>query len=65
MLAALLGYLDILEVLSDKEGGLKDADGRTALMYAVLCDHSDCAKALMLEAGLRDNEGRTAMMYGG
>ena len=64
MIAAMYGYEDIVRILAEKEKGMKDSDGWTAVMYAASNSHPECVQVLApLEKGLRDSNGRTALSY--
>ncbi|TNJ28821.1 Ankyrin repeat protein 1 [Giardia muris] len=61
--AARLGQTDLVK-LRLHEIGFRDADGRTALMWAASNGHYDCVSLLKDgEAGLQDDRGWTALMY--
>ncbi|KAE8304772.1 Kinase, NEK [Giardia duodenalis] len=61
--AAVYGYTEIVELLAEKEKGLKDSNGWTALMYTARTGHADCLKLLLeKESGLKSDKGRTALM---
>ena len=62
IIAAQCGYLDIVELLADKEGCLRDGDGKNALMHAAAYNCTECIRPLRIEAGMQDNEGTTAMI---
>ncbi|KAE8304376.1 Kinase, NEK [Giardia duodenalis] len=61
--AAVYGYTEIVELLAEKEKGLKDSNGWTALMYTARTGHADCLKLLLeKESGMKSDKGRTALM---
>ncbi|EFO64048.1 Kinase, NEK [Giardia lamblia P15] len=63
MRAAIYGHAKIVELLAEKEKGLRDSDGWTALMFAADCGHVHCVKLLLeKEGGMKSNSGRTALM---
>ncbi|KAE8304653.1 Kinase, NEK [Giardia duodenalis] len=61
MRAAVYGYTEIVGLLVEKEKGLKDSNGWTALMWAVKNDHTDCVRLLMREKDLKGYNGGTAL----
>ncbi len=66
--ASLEGQLDLMVVAVDNGAGIdsRDADGRTALMYAAFNGHPDCVRWLLergAAVGARENLGRTALMF--
>ena len=61
MRAAVYGYTEIVELLVEKEKGLRDSKGWTALMWAVKNDHTDCVRLLMREKDLKGYNGGTAL----
>ncbi|KAE8304910.1 Kinase, NEK [Giardia duodenalis] len=61
MRAAVYGHAGIVELLAEKEKGLKDSNGWTALMWAVKNDHTDCVRLLMREKDLKGYNGGTAL----
>ena len=61
MRAAVYGYTEIVELLAEKEKGLKDSNGWTVLMWAVKNDHTDCVRLLMREKDLKGYNGGTAL----
>ncbi|TNJ30728.1 Ankyrin repeat protein 1 [Giardia muris] len=63
MLAAAEGKVSIVHQLLEHESNVRDAHGRTALMYAARHGQSDCVQELLSQAGEQDDEGRTALMY--
>ncbi|ESU34815.1 Ankyrin repeat protein, partial [Giardia duodenalis] len=63
MRAAVYGYTEIVELLAEKEKGLKDSNGWTALMYTARTGHADCLKLLLeKESGMKSDKGWTALM---
>ncbi|TNJ27754.1 Ankyrin repeat protein 2 [Giardia muris] len=62
MHAARKGHEEVVLCIVERELGIRDADGRTALRYAVDNGHVGCARALLGEAGIRDSMGCTALM---
>ncbi|EET00689.1 Kinase, NEK [Giardia duodenalis ATCC 50581] len=63
MMAAACGHADVVELLVEYEGGMKDTTGQTALMYAVLNNKLGCAKLLLKrESGMQNHTGRSALM---
>ncbi|EFO64980.1 Kinase, NEK [Giardia lamblia P15] len=63
MRAAIYGHAEIVELLVEKEEGLRDSDGWTALMFAADCGHVHCVKLLLeKEGGIQDDNGWTALM---
>ena len=59
-------YLGNVSTVIDNlyERGRKDITGMTALMWAALIGHKDCAKLLIdYEGGMQDADGWTALMY--
>ncbi len=68
MLAARIGYTDILQQLLDKKMGVnaRDVDGATALMYAVRAGKTEAARLLIQRGAsvdLADSRKWTALMY--
>ncbi|KWX14798.1 Protein 21.1 [Giardia duodenalis assemblage B] len=63
MMAAACGHADVVELLVEYEGGMKDTTGQTALMFAALNGHRECVKLLLEETCMQDNDGVTALMY--
>ncbi|EFO62320.1 Kinase, NEK [Giardia lamblia P15] len=63
MRAAVYGHAEIVELLAEKEEGLRDSNGWTALMFAAAYGHVHCVKLLLeKEGGMRSDEGWTALM---
>ncbi|EFO61092.1 Kinase, NEK [Giardia lamblia P15] len=63
MRAAIYGHAEIVELLVEKEKGLRDSNGWTALMFAAAHDHVHCVKLLLeKEGGIQDDNGWTALM---
>lgn len=62
--ATIHGHTDVVNLLVEHEGGLKNDRGGTSLIYAVLTDNINSAKLLLnKEGGLQDNSGWTALMF--
>ncbi|EFO61419.1 Kinase, NEK [Giardia lamblia P15] len=63
MRAAVYGHAEIVELLAEKEEGLRDSDGWTALMCAAAYGHVHCVKLLLeKEGGMQCDDGWTALM---
>ncbi|EFO64004.1 NEK, Kinase [Giardia lamblia P15] len=63
MRAAVYGHAEIVELLAEKEEGLRDSNGWTALMFAAAHDHVPCVKLLLeKEGGMQCDSGWTALM---
>ena len=63
MLAAFFGKEAIVGMLVAKEGGMRDEEGRTALMFAAKAGFAECVRPLLAkEAGMQNNDGATALM---
>ena len=58
---AVYGHAGIVELLAEKERGLRDSSGWTALMWAGKNDHTDCVRLLMREKDLKGYNGGTAL----
>ena len=64
MIAAGNGHPECAEVLAPLEKGMKNCDGRTALMCAAQYGCAECVRVLIeAEQGMRDIAGRTALYY--
>ena len=64
MFAAANGRLDVVGALAAYEAGLRDKNGKTALMYAAEQGHIDCVKLLAeQEQGMKDAKEKTALCY--
>ena len=62
IVAAKHGSLDVAKLLAKQEAGIKDNQGKTALMWAG--DNVEMVKLLIKhEAGIKDNNGWTALMW--
>lgn len=62
--AAKAGDVGLVRELTEALYGVRDAEGRTALMHAAIHGHEACVQQLLgHESRLRDGEGRTALMY--
>ena len=66
--ASLEGQLGLMVTAVDDGAQIeaRDADGRTALMYAAFNGHTECVRWLLdrgAAAGARENLGRTALMF--
>ena len=66
--ASLEGRIDLVAAAVDQGARIdaRDADGRTALMYAAFNGHSECVRWLLereAAVGARENVGRTALMF--
>ncbi|EFO60978.1 Kinase, NEK [Giardia lamblia P15] len=63
MRAAVYGHAEIVELLAEKEKGLRDSNGWTALVFATAHGHVHCVKLLLeKEGGMQCNSGWTALM---
>ncbi|EFO62672.1 NEK-GL-like kinase protein [Giardia lamblia P15] len=63
MMAAFMGYEEIVNVLVDREKCMVDDSGYTALIYAVLQKHLSIVSILApYEAGAQSKDGSTALM---
>ncbi|ESU34694.1 Serine/threonine protein kinase [Giardia duodenalis] len=63
MRAAIHGHAELVELLLEKEGGIRDNSEWTALIWAARTGHIDCLELLLeREGGMRDNNGGTALM---
>ncbi|EFO63683.1 NEK, Kinase [Giardia lamblia P15] len=63
MRAAVYGHAELVELLAEKEEGLRDSNGWTALMFAAAHDHVPCVKLLLeKEGGMQCDSGWTALM---
>ncbi|EFO61168.1 NEK, Kinase [Giardia lamblia P15] len=63
MRAAARGHAEIVDVLLEKEGGMRNRYGETALMKAAENGHANCTKLLLeKEGGMKGDGGRTALM---
>ncbi|TNJ26655.1 Ankyrin repeat protein 1 [Giardia muris] len=62
MRAARDGNVEMVKQLADKEVGLRDNNGHTALMWAAYESHPECISYLKKEIGIQDNYGWTALM---
>lgn len=56
------GDVELVKQLADKELGLRDNNGHTALMWAAYECHPECIPYLRKEIGICDNRGWTALM---
>lgn len=64
MLAAKYNIPFFVEMLVEKEGGMQDHKGLTALMHGVLGNAEECIAPLALkEVGVQDESGFSALMY--
>lgn len=62
MIAAIVGAVNCVTLLVDKEGGLQDRNGKTALMYAVEHSNYSCIDCLWdKERGMVDADGQSAL----
>lgn len=48
MYAAAAGHMTVVQALVEKEGGLRDTDGKSAASYAAVCGHKTISEFLML-----------------
>ena len=64
MRAAARGYIEVVKLLMEYEGGMQDTDGRTALMWAARNGHLECVELLLeKEIGMQNSKGWTALMF--
>ncbi|EET02674.1 Hypothetical protein GL50581_61 [Giardia duodenalis ATCC 50581] len=64
MMAATRGYAEVVRLLVEHEGGMKDNAGWTALMFATKSGYADCVELLAeKEARMKDEDGHTALVH--
>ncbi|KAE8302556.1 Kinase, NEK [Giardia duodenalis] len=63
MRAVAHGYAEIMEMLVEKEGGMRDRNGKTALMIAAEKGHPECIKLLVRNVRERNSLSWTSLMY--
>jgi len=63
MAAAEAGRAECARLLAGAEAGMRDGQGRTALMLAAENGHAGCLGVLAGEDGAVDGEGKTALMH--
>ncbi|ESU40071.1 CH-TOG protein [Giardia duodenalis] len=62
--AAARGYIEVVKLLMEYEGGMQDTDGRTALMWAARNGHLECVELLLeKEINMQNSKGWTALMF--
>lgn len=61
--AAARGHTEVVRILVDHEGGMRDERGWTSLMIAALNNHPECVELLLeKESGMQKDDGYTALM---
>ncbi|EET01020.1 Ankyrin repeat protein [Giardia duodenalis] len=64
MIAAKNGHKEVLEVLLEREKGMRDNEGMTALIHAAMNGHKGVVEILLKhERGMRDKQGHNALYY--
>ncbi|KWX11399.1 Nuclear LIM interactor-interacting factor 1 [Giardia duodenalis assemblage B] len=63
MTAAVCRHVDVVRLLAEEEGSLKDSRGRTALMHAAHNKHPECVRLLLEEErGQKSEHSQTAFI---